>query len=176
VKVNGYEIKPGANLRGANLRDANLSYANLRDANLSYANLRGADLRGASLGDAVLRGANLRYADLRDANLRGAKGLEQFCIVPDGEIIGYKNTTNGIVTLKIPADAKRLNAYSSRKCRAEYAIVIDAPEGAISTYNQETKYITGETIRPDSFDDDKRAECSNGIHFFITRQEAEDYQ
>ena len=36
-------------------------------------------------------------------------------------------------------------------------------------------YRPGEIIVPDSFDDDRWNECSNGIHFIITRQEAEDY-
>jgi hypothetical protein len=33
----------------------------------------------------------------------------------------------------------------------------------------------GETITPDGFDDDRWNECSNGVHFFITRYEAENY-
>jgi hypothetical protein len=65
--TNGYEIKPRADLGGANLGGANLWGAYLRGANLREANLRGANLRGANL-----RGANLREADLREANLRGA--------------------------------------------------------------------------------------------------------
>ncbi|EGL9965625.1 pentapeptide repeat-containing protein [Salmonella enterica subsp. enterica serovar Uganda] len=62
----------GADLRGANLRDADLRGANLRDADLRGADLRGANLRGADLRDADLRGADLRGANLRDADLRGA--------------------------------------------------------------------------------------------------------
>ena len=67
----------GADLRDADLRGADLSGANLRDANLHYAYLRDADLRGANLHyadlrDAYLRGADLRGADLSGANLRGA--------------------------------------------------------------------------------------------------------
>ena len=62
----------GADLRGADLRDANLYGADLRDAILRGAILRGADLRDAILRGADLRGADLRGADLRDANLRGA--------------------------------------------------------------------------------------------------------
>ena len=54
------------------LRGADLSGADLRDANLSDAVLRGADLSGADLRDANLSDAVLRGADLRDANLRGA--------------------------------------------------------------------------------------------------------
>ena len=58
----------GADLYGADLRDANLRGADLRGANLSGADLYGANLRDANLSDADLYGA-----DLRDANLRGAK-------------------------------------------------------------------------------------------------------
>ena len=47
----------GANLRGADLRDANLIYADLRGADLRDANLHGADLRGADL-----RGANIDFS------------------------------------------------------------------------------------------------------------------
>ena len=57
MNINGYEIKPFANLQGAILRDANLVGANLYGANLYGANLRY---------------ANLKYANLRDANLSGA--------------------------------------------------------------------------------------------------------
>ena len=51
--VNGYEIKPDANLRGANLRGANLRGANLRGADLTGADLWDADLWGATLPDTV---------------------------------------------------------------------------------------------------------------------------
>jgi hypothetical protein len=72
IIINGVEIKPQADLRGANLREADLRGANLRRANLSGANLRRANLSGANLSWADLRGANLREADLRGANLRRA--------------------------------------------------------------------------------------------------------
>ena len=80
--VNGYEIKPGANLRdanlsGADLHNAHLSNADLRGADLSHANLSGAKLNDANLSDASLvfaklSGADLRDAKLNDANLAGA--------------------------------------------------------------------------------------------------------
>ena len=183
----------GANLRGANLSDANLYCANLHGADLSDANLRGAnlsganlsgadlygadlrcaDLRGANLSGADLYGANLRGADLSCANLCGAKGLEQFCILAAGELVGYKKLANGtIAVLRIPADAKRVNAYTSRKCRAEFAYVT---EGNGSAKHDGTPYAEGTRIAPDGYDPDPRVECSHGIHFFITRAEAEAY-
>ena len=45
-------VSKGANLSGANLRDADLRGANLRDANLSGADLRDANLSGADLSGA----------------------------------------------------------------------------------------------------------------------------
>ena len=72
MDVNGYEIKPGANLNYANLRDANLCGANLYKENLRGADLCGADLCGANLYKANLRGADLCGADLHNADLRGA--------------------------------------------------------------------------------------------------------
>lgn len=51
MNVNGYEIGPGADLRGANLVGVNLSSANLEFANLTSANLTNADLEGATMPD-----------------------------------------------------------------------------------------------------------------------------
>ena len=75
--INGYEIKPwanltGANLRGANLRGAYLTGAYLRGAYLRGAYLTGSDLRGADLRWADLAWADLAWADLTGASLHGA--------------------------------------------------------------------------------------------------------
>ena len=77
MEVNGYTIKPEAdlsraNLNGADLRRANLNGADLRRANLNGADLNGADLRWANFYGADLSRANLNGADLRWANLNGA--------------------------------------------------------------------------------------------------------
>jgi hypothetical protein len=164
----------GANLRCANLGGADLSGANLRSADLGGANLRSADLLSADLGGADLGGANLRSADLGGANLVGSD-MSSFVIVPAGALEVYKKTSAGVVTLLIPRSAARVNAYGSRKCRAEYALVLDAPEGAVSQHDNRTKYVVGETVYPDSYNPDPRIECSHGIHFFLTRTEAENW-
>jgi uncharacterized protein YjbI with pentapeptide repeats len=49
MKINGYEIKPSANLEGAKLEGANLEGADLRGAKLRDANLEGADVTGTIL-------------------------------------------------------------------------------------------------------------------------------
>ena len=70
--VNGFLIKPFADLWGADLSGADLSGAMLRWAKLQNANLSGADLSGADLWKADLSGADLSGADLSGADLTSA--------------------------------------------------------------------------------------------------------
>ena len=140
----------------------NLSRANLYGANLSRANLYGADLSGANLS----RAKNIP-----------AIAIARTRILPAGSLIGFKKVFtpagNGIVVLRVPDGAKRSSAFG-RKCRAEYVEVIEAPKGAYTDeHGPRTEYRAGETVRPDSWDDDWQNECSHGIHFYITREEAE---
>ena len=50
-KVNGFTIRPGANLTGANLANANLQGANLQGANLQGAYLTGATMPDGTIHD-----------------------------------------------------------------------------------------------------------------------------
>ena len=158
-------------LRGANLMAAYLRGANLRDADLMGANLMGADLRAA-----YLRGANLMGANLRGVDLMGAANYFSQC--PSvGSFTGWKKCRGDvIVKLLIPASAKRSSA-TSRKCRASKAKVIKiyAAEEAISQHDSNFTYIKGKTVEVKDFCEDRWQECAAGIHFFITREEAEKY-
>jgi len=183
MNVNGYEIKAYANLRYTNLRYTNLKGANLnlRDAYLIGADLRdayliGAHLRGANLEGANLRGAYLRGAYLRGANLEGAN-LPHFLIVPEcGSFYAFKKTTKGVIKIQIPAKAKRTNSLTNRKCRAEFIKVISgAGIGGTGPIYKSLTYNKGDVITADSYDDDIRLECTNGIHFFMTVKEAEEW-
>ena len=164
----------GADLRNADLRNADLIGAILRYTYLSGANLSGADLRNADLSGAILSGAILRYP---------------IACPEDGAFIGYKKVKNiagqyYIVKLQIPAKAKRCSA-TSRKCRCSYAKVLsithlDGTKTGLESvtnkfFGKKCVYTIGEYVYPDSFDEDRWNECSHGIHFFITRQEAVDY-
>jgi hypothetical protein len=176
-----------ANLSGADLSRANLSGADLSGADLSGANLSGADLSGANLSGADLSGADLSGADLSRANLSGADlygaknadlAIAMTRIVGEGALIGWKKCQNNvIVKLRIPEEAKRSHAFG-RKCRAEFVDVLEVfgAEFGVSLHDEETQYRVGQRVTPDKFDDNWQDECSNGIHFFITRLEAENYQ
>ena len=178
----------GASLSGANLSDADLSRANLNDANLCCANLSSAYLIGASLSGANLSGANLSRANLCCASLRNVKCDEHTAFYAlqcpeEGSFIGYKKAHGYIVKLEILADAKRSSA-TSRKCRCSAAKVlsittVDGSEEVkeiASDRDSDFIYRVGEIVRVDNFDEDRWNECSTGIHFFITRREAEQYR
>ena len=167
----------GAYLCNANLRSANLSDADLRSADLSGADLRCADLRSANLSDADLRSANLGGSNLRSANLTGALGLAQQVIVAQGTLQVYKKLADGqIATLLVPSFAARVNAYGSRKCRSSEAYVLTLATPAHSKHDWRFVYNEGITVKPvEPFCDDPRIECASGIHWFITRKEAEEH-
>ena len=154
--------------------DADLMDADLRDADLMDADLRGADLRGADLRDADLRDAYLTGADLRGAT------LPYYNIIPDGEIIVWKKLQQGVIAkLLIHKSKKRTSSLIGRKCRAESVKVLELIGGDVgySDYdNGRTVYKKGKTVKADKYDPDVRVECSHGIHFFITREEAENWQ
>ena len=179
------------NLSGANLEDADLRYANLMGANLRNANLYGTDLWSTNLCDADLRGANLRganlrYADLKGADLRGAKNVPYIPMVcpEEGDFIGYKKAHDKIVKLLIPKDAKRSSA-TTRKCRCNKAKVLGIYEldGSVSNVTEVSSsrdsnfiYRINKEVVVEDFDEDRWHECSTGIHFFMQKQEAIDYQ
>lgn len=193
----------GAILVGAKLSDANLLCAKLRSADLSGAILVGTKLRGADLSDADLTHANLQYADLTHANLRYAdlKTADLSCAnitnvtydeqtaffalqcPEEGSFIGYKKAKNFIVKLLITEDAKRSSA-TTRKCRCSKAKVLSITnldgsesklESICSKYDKSFIYKVGEIVEVPDFDEDRWNECSTGIHFFITRNEAVQY-
>ena len=108
-----------------------------------------------------------------------------------------------IVKLLIPSESRRSSALSN-KCRCEKAMVleiqtedgckIDIPEDCFvasmyefhsiatrlvlfdSKDKLQTKYIPGEMVYPNKFNPDPLVECGGGIHFFMTREEALDYE
>jgi len=120
-----------------------------------------------------LRWADLRWADLRWADLREAD-LPHFQICPeDGSFVAWKKVRGSILKLLVPENAKRTSSLVGRKCRAEFVVVLEG-EG-VSTHDDKTVYKVGETVYPDKYNDDIRVECTNGIHFFMTRKEAEEH-
>lgn len=201
----------GRNLRGANFSRCNLEETDFRNAQLMGCNFSGANLYHAKLASADMTGAILRRAylgyinfgkaimvgvDVTGADFTGASMYQaqfgadkeskffmaHFCIVPDGELFGWKALRDGrLAKLLIPVEAKRSSGFT-RRCRAEYALVLGVVDDDGNQYEDGTSkrdpnliYRVGETVTADGWDTDWKNECAPGINFFITREEAEAY-
>lgn len=108
----------------------------------------------------------------------------------EGEFYAYKAVATNklfdkaIAKIRIPADAKRSSGMS-RKCRcskAEVVYIRDLYEDryydvGYSIHNLDFVYKPGETVEPvgEEFDENRWHECSSGIHFFMTEEEAIEY-
>ena len=172
-----------ADLTGAVLTRAVLIDADLTDADLTDADLTGADLTDAVLTDAVLTRAVLTGADLTDAKINYPISCPS-----EGAFVAFKKArnmddgTSCIVKLMIYDDAKRSSA-TGRKCRCDKARVLEIYDmsgntisaNVCSMRDKSFRYVVGETVTVPNFDNNRWNECSTGIHFFITREEAERY-
>ena len=178
-------------LRNADIRYSDLSYSDIRYSNFSYSDLSYSNLSYSDLRNADLSNADLSYSDLSNAKLRSEELYHQIC--PEiGSFTAFKKVklkdgyyeSQAILTLEIPAEAKRTNAIYSRKCRAEKALVIKAEnisgapisETAIlySSYDSKFIYKINLVATAEGFSEDTTEECGKGIAFFITRKEAEE--
>lgn len=113
------------------------------------------------------------------------------------EFINIARRVIVIVTLEIPENAKRSSSIT-RKCRCSRAKVLhieplidNSVDRCPEFLNEENivaqsayvnpavafgvSYKVGETVYADKWDSDRWHECSHGIHFFMTREEAEQY-
>lgn len=185
-----------ATLNNAYIFNSNLVHADFGEASfigtyLAHSNLVSADFQGANLAWADLRNCVFDNTDLRDcnfmyANLRGSKYVPYIPLQcpSDGAFIGWKKVNNVLIKLEIPADAKRSSA-TTNKCRCDKAKVLgfydslgteelDITELVNDEY-EKCKYIKGEMVYPDFFDEDRWNECSHGIHFFVNKQDAINY-
>jgi hypothetical protein len=113
------------------------------------------------------------------------------------KIIGWKKLQDQLIAeLEIPATAKRVLCYGpERKCRAEKVKVLsihigdafarkwnidhgqnNEVNGGISCFSKKIAYYeVGKFVEADMYDPSPTTQCSHGINFFLTREEAENY-
>lgn len=98
--------------------------------------------------------------------------------------LGWKKLHNDLICkLFIPEDAIKLKGGSSNKCRTNKAKVLEIVDiynkprrKGYSMHDSKFVYMVGKEVRPkNGFDQDRWNECSSGIHFFLTREEAIKY-
>ena len=175
-----------------------LTYTSFRRAYIANSTFDGAVMDNTCFCNAYFYSVRLDNTDLEIYGLDGASGLPDLVCPEKGSFIGFKKACYleavgelgdleerefaCIVELEILEDAMRSSA-ARRKCRCSKAKVLSITtlDGipldctAFSSYDDSFKYRVGETVEVANFDKDRWNECAPGIHFFITRQEAVDY-
>lgn len=193
----------GCCLINAKLNFAYIDYARLAFANLTYASLKWSHLCGANLSNAVIEYTDFTNSDITAVSFDNAKGnnieYRRGKILSES-IIGYKKCRASakrdvIVTLEIPKDAV-VFSINGDKCRTNKAKVISInliddesveinracslSYYTISIYFDRREhylsYYIGDEFNIKNFNCQYNVECSNGIHFFMTKEEAIKYR
>ncbi len=181
-------IFDGAIMRKASLRGAVMPFASFVDTVLD-----GADMRFTVLDGCIFKNASLAYVSFGGADLRGTATFHgadfgiapqipphvacRYRIVPDGTIVGWKKCRGGvIVKLRVPEESPRTNG-PSRVCRAKWAQVIKTLGGTdgISFRDPTIVYRENRFVGADDYDP-RPIDDAAGISFFITREEAEEFE
>ena len=155
-------------------------------------NLYGSEFYGNHIKNASFYGSPMNGATLSSNDFINPKHFVPLVCPSHGSFTAFKKvlTKEGrpiIAKLTIPARAQR-SSSTGRKCRASEAKVMgfydyegkrlskEIVPYACSTYTKRFRYYVGKTVYPkNSFDKDRWEECAGGIHFFITFQEAVEY-
>lgn len=159
-------------------RFTNFRNGNLKGAAMRYDDLSGADISGANLFSAVLEHANL--SDIKSD--KDTRFFRLYC--PEkGAFLGYKKCFNNrLVQLLIPADAKRTSA-TMNSCRCSKAKVLTIKsfdykeefDEAWSLVDENFVYRKGQWVEVPDFNEDRWMDSTTGIHFWLTREEAQAY-
>ena len=173
----------GVNLSNCLCIDCDFSEAILRDASLQGTDFQGCSLRGADISGANLFFAMLEHADLTDIiHDERTQFFELYCPA-EGPFVGYKKCFDyRIVQLLIPADARRTSATNTC-CRCDKAKVLSIKDmytnedydEAVSYVDGDFVYRVGEYVVAENFNPNRWADSTGGIHFWLTRKEAEGY-
>ena len=173
-----------ADLRGVSIFESKLDYARF-----IYANLEMSTIVDCSCEYIALQGANLSRAAIANCKFvnctcDASTAFFTLQCPEEGAFIAWKRCSDWIVKLQVTERAKRSSA-TSRKCRCSEALVLDIQnldgttsnlKSVCSDYDSSFVYRVGKIVRVDNFNENRWSECTAGIHFFITREEAVNYR
>ena len=185
--ANLYEsIFSGAELSNSTFRYANLSEAKFNRSILLDCNFTGSNLYNCNLDNTDSYLSEYKKGKILTESIIGYKKcipcdadriynfLDPDCLIQDIDI--------AIVTLEIPRGAI-VFSINGGKCRTNKAKVIDIVDGngnkmqrAKSYMMGNLTYYIGDEFTIYDFNCEYNVECSAGIHFFMTRKEAEEYK
>ncbi len=174
------------NFRGADLSSCDLRWTDIDYAHFENANLTGADLRWtknsywAYFQEADMKETEIEGSPINDEAVEGAKNLFIPMVCPEeGSFIAWKKCRDGkVAKIMVPENALRTGG-SRYTCRASEILILDIFDGknscdeAISIRDKDKIYHKGEHVIDEELFDSSLLHSGTGIHFFITRAEAE---
>lgn len=190
------------NFTGEAFVDCYFGVCRIEYCKLSYSRFIGGSIRNTSfmlsnVEHAMFNNINADSVTFDHCDIDRCKVVESNIILPqmipsNGSFIAWKKAlceregeyqSAVIIKLRIPEDAKR--CCVSHKCRASKVEVLGfetldgqklSDDSCVhSWYNPNFMYKIG-TVKPFCFDDDLTAQCSDGIHFFLNRDDAVAYE
>ncbi len=171
----------GADLSGCDLRCADIDYAHFDNAVLEEADLKWTDNSyWATFKNADMKNVDLKGSPIDDKAVEGAKNLFIPMVCPEeGSFIAWKKCRDGkVIRLLIPEEAQRTGG-SRESCRASEVEILNIFDGekeceeAVCLYDDEIIYHKGERTKDKEEFDPSLLHDGTGIHFYITRAEAE---
>ena len=194
------------NLRRASFYDCNLNGTDFAGSMMDHVAFYDCDIRNAKMANCKLRGASFRGNDMEGIDLCGANiyaavledAVNQDKVITneetqwyemrcpkEGPFIAWKCCTElRVVMMLVPADAKRCMATmeTGRVSKVKVLSIksIDETKSydwAQSTVDPDFYYEVGKWLEPaNGFQEDRWKDSSEGIHFFLDRQQCVDYQ
>lgn len=182
----------GGYIKNCEFRNCNFSTGLLDGVLFENCIFSGCDFSRASILGEIFENCICYKCDFFCINHRGGgqiiKGLNFTYSTPllalqcpeEGSFIAWKVCDDfKLVKLLIPEDARRLSG-TTRACRCDKAKVlniVDVVSGekadyAYSNYDPDFEYRVGEMVYSGEFDEDRWTECSAGIYFYLSKQEA----
>ena len=192
TKFGDFWVDSRVDLKNANFRAAIIRGCCFINVDLTNTDFRGADLYGVrfyynkDIERAIINLPKICPEKGSFIGFKKAFVLEAYDNISDpwNSLIDQHIVNPYIVELEIPEDAIRVSSSSSRKCRCSKAKVISITnldgspadvKTVYSSFDKEFAYTVGKTVSVDNFNINWWEVCASGIHFFITRQEAVDY-
>lgn len=190
IKCHVYDCNfDGADFTGSSIFCTGFNGCTMKDAIFRNCDMRQALLRYIDFGKADIRGADLHCACFEYSNTDGmiaddtTKWWKMIC-PEEGAFIAWKCTIEPrVVMLLVPADAKRVSATmeTGRCSKAKVLSIKSIDETESFTWGQSTVdpdfiYEVGKMMYPaNGFEESRWRDSSQGIHFFMERQQAIDY-
>lgn len=166
------------------LRYVKADDCDFRSVSFHSRNLYGSVFTRCDFSGANFKGANLQAVTFVDCQIDPKTEALTSIVPATGSFEAWKKGGGGeIIRLRIPADAKRVGGYA-RKCRASRATVLEIVDAfgrrqtrCMSWWQPVFEYVVGATVEcQEPFDPNPIEWCASGIHFYMSRAEAEAHE